>query len=650
MRHIENLKEEGEALLQKRKKYYGKKLTAVPNFFREEKGFHSPKKQPPTSTRISKKGRNPKSEYIRTPLAKAKKAVEEAKQDPREEEGRLLAYLQEELSAPRKSGVWDCIILGAGPAGLMTALQLLRGSSRQKKKRYILLLEAQTRCGMKLLASGGGRCNLLNHSSSSLLASHYYEAEKFLYTVFKHFGSEELETFFTKQNFPLQLEEKGRVFPKSQTSHSVLLFFLQQILAYKPYIELKLKSCCTKVQYMTSFLEDLHEDKYTKGNKLVANGALTDKGRLEAEFLMKNSMLLGKSSLLEQLEQKKSILEIVVQEAEGKATIYKTQNLVVASGSPAYPQIGGNMTLHHIAENFQLSYQDFTASLSSIPLENSPFLSLAGLSFPAELQLKRGKKTLACCYEDLLFTHKGLSGPAAQNMSHYLYKDEVWLEKDRHKLYLQVFPQTWKETEKVQEMLAYLKQGKVPPPTLLQSLAPWKYFLPDFLPQAFKDFLYTYCLHLRQDKAEFPKGKDGSLNTTAKGEKISFSFSEKMGKKSTQIFEVRELSMPTLAWSHWSKEAWQRLYACIAYGIPLQPMQWGNAEGRPSWKQAKVAAGGLSLREVQASNLRCKKHPSLYFCGEVLNIDGQSGGFNLQAAFSTASLVALDLVQRWEQE
>ena len=56
-----------------------------------------------------------------------------------------------------------------------------------------------------------------------------------------------------------------------------------------------------------------------------------------------------------------------------------------------------------------------------------------------------------------------------------------------------------------------------------------------------------------------------------------------------------------------------------------------------------VTRGGVSLKEVNPKTLESKLHQNLYFLGEVLDIDGDTGGFNLQAAFSTAYLASLNI-------
>ncbi|HOX16181.1 MAG TPA: NAD(P)/FAD-dependent oxidoreductase, partial [Smithellaceae bacterium] len=51
--------------------------------------------------------------------------------------------------------------------------------------------------------------------------------------------------------------------------------------------------------------------------------------------------------------------------------------------------------------------------------------------------------------------------------------------------------------------------------------------------------------------------------------------------------------------------------------------------------KAIVTAGGVALDEIDPRTLSSKKRPGLYFCGEVMDIDADTGGYNLQAAFST---------------
>jgi predicted Rossmann fold flavoprotein len=59
--------------------------------------------------------------------------------------------------------------------------------------------------------------------------------------------------------------------------------------------------------------------------------------------------------------------------------------------------------------------------------------------------------------------------------------------------------------------------------------------------------------------------------------------------------------------------------------------------------EAIVTRGGIDLREVDPRTMESKKVRGLYFCGEILDVDGNTGGYNLQAAFSTARLAAMKI-------
>ena len=63
-------------------------------------------------------------------------------------------------------------------------------------------------------------------------------------------------------------------------------------------------------------------------------------------------------------------------------------------------------------------------------------------------------------------------------------------------------------------------------------------------------------------------------------------------------------------------------------------------KGKTTFKEEFVTCGGIDLKEVNFKTMECKKVPGLYFAGEVLNIDGVTGGFNFQAAWTTSYIWA----------
>ena len=63
-------------------------------------------------------------------------------------------------------------------------------------------------------------------------------------------------------------------------------------------------------------------------------------------------------------------------------------------------------------------------------------------------------------------------------------------------------------------------------------------------------------------------------------------------------------------------------------------------EGKTKFREEFVTCGGVALSNVNPATLESKTHPGLYFAGEVLDIDAVTGGFNLQAAWTTGAVVA----------
>lgn len=66
-----------------------------------------------------------------------------------------------------------------------------------------------------------------------------------------------------------------------------------------------------------------------------------------------------------------------------------------------------------------------------------------------------------------------------------------------------------------------------------------------------------------------------------------------------------------------------------------------NISGKSTFKEEFVTAGGVDLNEVDLSKMESKKHKGLYFAGEILNIDGLTGGFNFQSAWSTGYIAGI---------
>ena len=95
---------------------------------------------------------------------------------------------------------------------------------------------------------------------------------------------------------------------------------------------------------------------------------------------------------------------------------------------------------------------------------------------------------------------------------------------------------------------------------------------------------------------------------------------------------------PDIRWAELGRKGLNRLTAVLTNDT--YPVS-----GKSKFREEFVTAGGVALSQLDLGTLECKTHPGLYFAGEVLDVDAITGGFNLQAAWSTAVLCARALSQ-----
>ena len=68
--------------------------------------------------------------------------------------------------------------------------------------------------------------------------------------------------------------------------------------------------------------------------------------------------------------------------------------------------------------------------------------------------------------------------------------------------------------------------------------------------------------------------------------------------------------------------------------------------GKTTFKEEFVTAGGVRLQEVEPSTMQSRKVPGLYFAGEILDVDGVTGGFNFQHAWTSGWVAANAVVKQ----
>lgn len=102
---------------------------------------------------------------------------------------------------------------------------------------------------------------------------------------------------------------------------------------------------------------------------------------------------------------------------------------------------------------------------------------------------------------------------------------------------------------------------------------------------------------------------------------------------------MKTLGGRTMRWGELSKKDVNRL-------VNVLTNDTYQTTGRAPFKDEFVTCGGVSLKSINPSTLESRHVPNLYFAGEVLDIDGITGGFNFQAAWTTAYTVASSIAMK----
>ena len=233
---------------------------------------------------------------------------------------------------------------------------------------------------------------------------------------------------------------------------------------------------------------------------------------------------------------------------------YESTNLLVATGGLAWPQIGATNLGYVIAKQFGHKVLPLKPALTGFILTpDSPLMNLQGISLDVQLMIK-GKN--AVIEEPLLFTHKGISGPAALQLSCFWEKGDV--------ITINFLP--------VGDIISLMHE-----------------------PQNGRSFvgkLLTRFLPERLVAAIIPHN-------------ISERKVAELGKKDRKII------------SDW------------VHSFPVEP---DSVEG---FSKAEATMGGVSTNEINPKSMESLLQKGLFFSGEVMDITGKLGGYNIHWAFAS---------------
>ncbi len=151
----------------------------------------------------------------------------------------------------------------------------------------------------------------------------------------------------------------------------------------------------------------------------------------------------------------------------------------------------------------------------------------------------------------------------------------------------------------------------------------------------FKVFVnFVPAINAEITKTEILNFKDNNKNKLVYGHRL-FDLPSRLWERLVEIAEIDK----TLRWCDLSKQHLNKLVENLTNFT-------FDIRGKTTFKEEFVTCGGISLEEVNNETLESLKIPNLYFGGEVLNIDGITGGFNFQAAWSTSWAAAKDVATK----
>lgn len=118
---------------------------------------------------------------------------------------------------------WDVIVVGAGAAGLLAAARAA------ERGRRTLLLEKNRRPGVKILMSGGTRCNLTHAVDARGIVEAFGPPGRFLHSALAAFGPRDLVDLIEAEGVPTKVEPGGKIFPASDKAADVLDALLRRL-------------------------------------------------------------------------------------------------------------------------------------------------------------------------------------------------------------------------------------------------------------------------------------------------------------------------------------------------------------------------------------------------------------------------------------
>lgn len=263
----------------------------------------------------------------------------------------------------------NIIVVGGGAAGMMAAVMAARAGHR------VCLLEKNEKLGKKLFITGKGRCNLTNACEPEELLSHVVTNRRFLYSAFHGFSNFDTIDFFERLGMKTKTERGNRVFPESDHAYDVIDALGRELRKRKVSVRLRQEVTGILTEPRTEAAGDVLESGKKKKRR-------TQTSRVTGVRLKNGTTLLADA-------------------------------VVVATGGLSYPSTGSTGDGYRFARETGHEVTECVPSLVSLTVREEWCRELSGLSLKNVLVrfTDTGGAVLYEGFGEMLFTHKGVSGP-----------------------------------------------------------------------------------------------------------------------------------------------------------------------------------------------------------------------------------------------
>ena len=440
----------------------------------------------------------------------------------------------------------------------------------------VLLLEKTVRPGQKLLRTGNGRCNFTNDRDVSGLVAGLPGNGPFLFRPLIHLDSSGLRQFFRQLGIDSFADEEGRVFPLSQRASDVLEALLRH-LAEKGVTILPL----------------------TRAVEIVKDTAGQIKG---VKIVQKAPPWQGESSFI---PARRIILATGGASYPGTGSSGDGYQLAAALGHRIIEPRPGLVPLRTVepwvAQLAGVALPDVLVTLSLVQAGSAPFVTRSSKGLPGS----RGKSDSVKRRGSLLFTHFGLSGPVILDLSRWVSVASSAASAAAPSASSAAAPSASAAATSSAAGSSAASSAS-PPATVSIDL------FPDLTLESLAERL-------------------NALLTRPGHRQLQSSLAVILPKRLVPFLLTQAGLSPTDQAAQLPRAQRQRL-AQVLKAFTL------SIEGTLPLAAAMVTVGGVDTAEIDPKTLQSRLLPGLYFAGEIMDVDGYSGGYNLQAAFSSGFL------------